>query len=95
MASPGTFLPTLSSTHLVSTRITELRLRQLATSSQLPGLAIDDRGRVLGLAPNLERKLYSLGFFARANHGDLATVNTIGAVAAGISADISGMARDP
>lgn len=59
------------------------------------GLAIDDRGRVLGLAPNLERKLYSLGFFARANHGDLATVNTIGAVAAGISADICGMARDP
>jgi uncharacterized NAD(P)/FAD-binding protein YdhS len=52
------------------------------------GLAVDDQGRVLGASERLSGKLYALGFLARANHGDLATVNTIGAVAAGIAEDI-------
>ena len=52
------------------------------------GLAVDDEGRVIGANKAVFRKIYALGFFARANHGDLATVNTIGGIAAGIAADI-------
>ncbi|MGD9805056.1 MAG: FAD/NAD(P)-binding protein [Hyphomicrobiaceae bacterium] len=52
------------------------------------GLAVDDQGRLLGGNQDVWGKLYALGFLARANHGDLATVNAIKAVAAGIAAAI-------
>lgn len=48
------------------------------------GIAIDDNGRVLGAPAGF----YAAGFLARANHGDLATVNTIRLVADSIAADI-------
>lgn len=53
------------------------------------GLAIDDHGRLLDVSPTHFGKLYALGYLARANHGDLATVNTIGTVATSIAIDIA------
>ncbi len=53
------------------------------------GLAVDDQGRLLHVEPRLFGKLYALGFLARANHGELATVNTIAAIAAGIATDMA------
>lgn len=52
------------------------------------GLAVDDHGRLLDVKPGLLGRLYALGFLARANHGDLATVNTIAAIATGIATDM-------
>jgi uncharacterized NAD(P)/FAD-binding protein YdhS len=53
------------------------------------GLSVDDHGRLLNVEPGLFGRLYALGFLARANHGDLATVNTINAVAMNIATDIA------
>jgi uncharacterized NAD(P)/FAD-binding protein YdhS len=52
------------------------------------GFAVDDHGRLLQARPYARGRLYGLGFLARANHGDMGTVNIIGAVAAGIAEDI-------
>ena len=54
------------------------------------GLSVDDHGRPMGTRDDVVGKFYALGFLARANHGDLATVNTIGALAAAIASDICG-----
>jgi uncharacterized NAD(P)/FAD-binding protein YdhS len=53
------------------------------------GLSVDDHGRLLNVEPGLFGRLYALGFLARANHGDLATINTINAVAMNIATDIA------
>lgn len=54
------------------------------------GLAVDDNGRLLSEPPDSRGLLYALGFIARANHGDMGTVNIIGSVAADIARDIRG-----
>lgn len=52
------------------------------------GLAVDDRGRLLGGRSDASGVFYALGFLARANHGDMGTVHIIGAVAEGIAEDM-------
>lgn len=53
------------------------------------GFAVDDHGRLLQTQPDVRGRLYGLGFLARANHGDMGTVNIIGSVAAGLAEDIA------
>lgn len=49
------------------------------------GLAVDDHGSIRGMPSRFTGKLFALGYLARANHGELGTVNAIAEVAENIA----------